>query len=146
MLEARPSLISTALRTRRRLAGFRHTKGKHMRETGMLSIVRRGNTYQVRYASFNPYDMDRLPYQCSAEAILVALLHHYGIDAWSCQQAVAALRKGEVAVLPVVLSEALLQAYFPLQRKQTLPVSTDTGDTRGQADPPRVTVPGQEVA
>jgi hypothetical protein len=104
----------------------------------MLSIVRRGNTYQVRYASFNPYDMDRLPYQCSAEATLVTLLCHYGIDAWSCQQAVAALRKGEVAVLPVVLSEALLQAYFPLR--------TDTGDARGQADPPRVTVPGQEVA
>ena len=112
----------------------------------MLSIVRRGNTYQVRYASFNPYDMDRLPYQCSAEATLVTLLRHYGIDAWSLQQAVTALRKGEVAVLPVVLSEALLEAYFPRQRNQTLRTSTDTGDASGQADPPRVTVPGQEVA
>ena len=78
----------------------------------MLSIVRRGNTYQVRYASFNPYDMDRLPYQCSEEGPLVTLLHHYGIDTWSLQQAVAALRKGEVTVLPVVLSEALLQHTF----------------------------------
>jgi len=112
----------------------------------MLSIVRRGNTYQVRYASFNPYDTDRLPYQCSAEATLVALLQHYGIDAWSCQQAVTALRKEEVAVLPVVLSEALLQADFPLQRNHTLQVRTDPGDTRSQADSPRVTVPGQEVA
>ncbi len=94
----------------------------------MLSIVRRGNTYQVRYASFNPYDMERLPYQCSAEDTLVTLLRHYGIDAWSLQQAVAALRKGEVAVLPVVLSEALLEAYFPPQRQHTLRVNTDTGD------------------
>jgi hypothetical protein len=108
--------------------------------------VRRGNTYQVRYASFNPYDTDRLPYQCSAEATLVALLQHYGIDAWSCQQAVATLRKGEVAVLPVVLSEALLEAYFPRQRNHMLPVRTDPDDACGQADPPRATVPGQEVA
>jgi hypothetical protein len=112
----------------------------------MLSIVRRGNTYQVRYASFNPYDMDRLPYQCSEEGTLVTLLHHYGIDTWSLQQAVAVLRKGEVAVLPVALSEALLQTYFPLQRKHTLRVSADTGDTSVQAGPPLVTAPGQEVA
>jgi hypothetical protein len=59
----------------------------------MLSIVRRGNTY-------DPYDMDRLPYQCSAEGTLVTLLRHYGIDAWLLQQAVAARRKGEVAMLP----------------------------------------------
>ena len=84
-----------------------------MTEAGILSIVRRGHTYQVRYASFNPYDMDRPPYQCSDEDTLVTLLHHCEIDAWSLQQAVAALRKGEVAVLPVVLPEAQLQAYFP---------------------------------
>jgi hypothetical protein len=117
-----------------------------MRETGILSIVSRGNTYQVRYASFNPYDMDRLPYQCSAEGTLVALLRHYGIDAWSLHQAVAALRKGEVAVLPVVLSEALLEAYFPLRCNHTLRGSTDTGDASGQTDPPPVAAPGQEVA
>ena len=86
-----------------------------MRETGILSIVRRGDISQVRYASFNPYDLDRLPYQCSNETALVALLHHWGIDPWSLQQAIAALRKGEVAVLRVALSEAQLQAYFPPQ-------------------------------
>ena len=70
-----------------------------MRETGILSIVRHGHTSQVRYASFNPYDMDRLPYQCSDEGALVTLLDHWGIDTWSLQQAIAALRKGGVAVL-----------------------------------------------
>jgi hypothetical protein len=112
----------------------------------MLSIVRRGNTYQIRYASFNPYDMDRLPYQCSTEGTLVTLLRHYGIDAWSLRQSVATLRKGEVAVLPVVLSEALLQAYFPLQRPHTLPVSMAPGGASSQAAPPLLTAPGQEVA
>jgi hypothetical protein len=87
-----------------------------MRETGILSIVKRGTTSQVRYASFNPYDKDRLPYPCSDEGTLVTLLHHFGINGWSLQQAVAALRKGEVAVLPVTLSEAQLQAYFPPPR------------------------------
>jgi hypothetical protein len=44
------------------------------------------------------------------------LLHHFGINGWSLQQAVATLRRGEVAVLPVALSEAQLQAYFPPPR------------------------------
>jgi hypothetical protein len=87
-----------------------------MRETGILSIVKRGSTCQVRYASFNPYDKDRLPYPCLDEGALVTLLHYFGINGWSLQQAVAALRKGEVAVLPVALSEAQLQAYFPQPR------------------------------
>ena len=47
-----------------------------MAEAGMLSIVRCGTTYQVRYASSNPHDMDRQPYPCPDEGILVALLHH----------------------------------------------------------------------
>ena len=50
-----------------------------MRETGILSIVKRGPTYQVRYASFNPYDTDRLPYPRPDEGALVALLHDFGI-------------------------------------------------------------------
>ena len=29
-----------------------------MTEAGILSIMRRGHTYQVRYASSNQYDMD----------------------------------------------------------------------------------------
>jgi hypothetical protein len=105
-----------------------------MRETGILSIVRRGYISQVRYASFNPYDMDRLPYQCSNETALVALLHHWGIDTWSLQQAIAALRKGEVAVLCVALSEAQLQAYFPPQHAPR--VCREARDEGGQTHPP----------
>jgi hypothetical protein len=76
-------------------------KEERMTETGILSIMRRGHTYQVRYASSNPYDMDRLPYLCPDEGAMVILLHHYGIDAWSLQQAIAVLRKGGVAVCVV---------------------------------------------
>jgi hypothetical protein len=36
---------------------------------------------------------------------MITLLHHYGIDAWSLQQT--------IAVLPLILSEAQRQAYFP---------------------------------
>ena len=83
-----------------------------MTEAGILSIVKRGHTYQVRYASSNPYDMDQPPYLCPDEGVMVTLLHHYGIDAWSLQQAMAVLGKGGVAVLPLVLSEAQRQAHF----------------------------------
>jgi hypothetical protein len=114
-----------------------------MRETGILSIVKRGPTSQVRYASFNPYDIDRLPYLCSDEGALVTLLHHFGLNGWSLQQAVAALRRGEVAVLPVVLSEAQLQTYFPPQRPPR--VGRDGGDAGSEANPPPVTLPGREV-
>ena len=85
-----------------------------MTEAGTLSIVRRGPTYQIRYASCNPYTMDRPPYACPDEGILVTLLRHWGIDAWSLQQAVAVLRKGSMAVVPLGLSQAQIQAYFPL--------------------------------
>jgi hypothetical protein len=114
-----------------------------MRETGILSIVRRGPTCQVRYASFNKYYTDRLPYPCSDEDALVTLLHHWGINGWSLKQAIAALQKGEVAVLPVALSEAQLQAYFPPQCPPR--VGMDTGNVGGQADPPRVTAAAQDV-
>jgi len=85
-----------------------------MTEEGMLSILRRGTTYQVRYASSNPHDMDRQPYQCSDEVALVALLHQCGLESWSIERAIAELRHGRVAVLPIVLSEAQRQTYFPL--------------------------------
>lgn len=126
-----------------RLAGHTHTKGERMRETGILSIVRCGDPSQVRYASFNPYDMDRLPYPCPDEDALVTVLHHCGIDAWSLQQAVATLRKGAVAVLPVGLSEAQLRAYFPPQCPPW--VGMDAGKADGQADPHRATVPARDV-
>jgi hypothetical protein len=85
-----------------------------MTEAGILSIVRRGHTYQVRYASCNPYDMDRPPLQCPDEETLVTVLQDCGIDAWALQQAIAALRKGDMTVLPLVLSEVQIQTYFPL--------------------------------
>jgi len=87
-----------------------------MTEEGMLSIVRRGTTYQVRYASSNPHDMERQPYLCPFEGILVALLHQCGLDAWSLHRVLAELRHGRVAVLPIVLSEAQRQMYFPLSQ------------------------------
>jgi len=60
-----------------------HGKGERMTEEGMLSIVWRGPSWQVRYASSHPYGVDRPPYLCSDEGALVALLHHCGIDAWA---------------------------------------------------------------
>ena len=45
-----------------------------MQETGMLSIVKQRYTFQVRYASFNPFDMDRAPYPCADEDALITVL------------------------------------------------------------------------
>ena len=52
-----------------------------MMEEGTLSIVRRAQGYQVRYASNNPHDQDRLPCVCRDEAHLAVLLHHCGAEA-----------------------------------------------------------------
>lgn len=90
-----------------------------MTEDGMLSIVRRGTTYQVRYASANPHGVDRLPYLCPNEATLLTLFQHCEIDAWSMHHTCTELRKGRLAVLPLVCSWAQMQIYFP----PTLPVS-----------------------
>jgi len=87
-----------------------------MTEEGMLSILRRGTTYQVRYASSNPHGLDRPPYPCPDEGTLVALLHHCGIDTWSIRQAGTELRQGRMAVLPLVCSQAQMQAYFSPNR------------------------------
>ena len=84
-----------------------------MAEAGMLSIVRCGTTYQVRYASSNPHALERQPYPCPDEGTLFALLHHCGLGAWSLHRALAELRHGRMAVLPIVLSEAQRQRYFP---------------------------------
>ena len=86
---------------------------KRMTEAGTLSIVRRANTYQVRYASNNPYDCDRPPQQCSDEGTLVAFLHQCGMNGWYVTQALADLRKGELVVLPIVFSHEQMQACFP---------------------------------
>ena len=84
-----------------------------MTEEGTLSIIRRENTYQVRYASYNPYDHDRPPQQCTDEGTLVAFLHQCGMDVWYITQAVADLRKRGFVALPVVFSHEQMQACFP---------------------------------
>ena len=93
-----------------------------MIEAGMLSIVRRGTTYQVRYASANPQGVDRQPYLCSNEDTLLTLFQHCGLDAWSMQQTRTELRQGRLAVLPLVCAPGPMQVYFP----PMLPVSQTT--------------------
>jgi hypothetical protein len=101
-----------------------------MTEEGTLSIVRRAHTYQVRYASNNPYDCDRPPQQCSDEGTLVAFLHQCGLHVWYITQAVADLRKGELVVLPIVFSHEQMQACFPS------PPETREGKGGRQTGPP----------
>jgi hypothetical protein len=86
-----------------------------MTEDGILGIMKRGNTYQVRYASYNPHGLDRPSYQCSDEGALVALLHHCGMELWYIHQAGAELQKGGFAALPIALAEAQIQTYFSPQ-------------------------------
>ena len=91
-------------------------KGQRMTEEGMLSIVRRGTTYQVRYASSNPHGLEWPPSPCPDEGTLVALLHQCGMDPWAIQQAGTELRKGRMAVLPLRCTQAQLQASFSSNR------------------------------
>ena len=84
-----------------------------MTEAVMLNTVRCGTTYQVFYASSNPHDLDGHPYPCPDEGTLVALLHQYGLEAWSLHRALAELRHGRMAVLTIALAEAQRQRYFP---------------------------------
>ena len=86
-----------------------------MTEDGIPGIIKRGNTYQVRYASYNPHGMDRPSYQCPDEGALVALLHHCGMELWYIRQAGAELQKGGFAALPIALAEAQIQTYFSPQ-------------------------------
>ena len=83
-----------------------------MTEEGTLSIVRQGPRYQVRYASNNLHDRERLPYACPDEAHLAALLHHFGTEVAVILQVCADVRQGKMAVLLVVTAEQL-QAFFP---------------------------------
>jgi hypothetical protein len=85
-----------------------------MTEEGTLSIVRRGPRYQVRYASNNLHDRERLPYACPDEAHLVALLHHFGTESTVISQVCADVRQSKMAVLLVVVSTEQLQAFCPL--------------------------------
>src|SRR5262245_4275936 len=91
---------------------LRRRKGERMTE-GTLSIVRRGIFYQVRYASNNVHDRDRLPCVCPDEARLAALLRHCGTESAVIAQVCADVRHGKMAVLLVVVSAEQLQACFP---------------------------------
>ena len=84
-----------------------------MTEAGILSIVRRGTTSQVRDASSNPHAMELQPYPCPDKGTLFALRHHCGLGAWSLHRALAELWYGRMAVRPIVLSEAQRQMDFP---------------------------------
>jgi hypothetical protein len=86
-----------------------------MTEDGILGIIKRGHTYQVRYASYNPHSMDRPSYHCPDEGTLVALLRHCGMEPWYIRQAGAELQKGGFAALPIALAEAQMQTYFSSQ-------------------------------
>lgn len=83
-----------------------------MAEEGTLSIVRRGTSYQVRYASNNPYAQDRPPHACHDVETLRAFLHQLGLDVVSMRQACVDMRKAGVAVLPIVLSPTQIHACF----------------------------------
>jgi hypothetical protein len=85
-----------------------------MTEEGTLSIVRRGRSYQVRYASNHPYDPERPPHACPDEGTLRVFLHHVGLEAEAIQQACTTVQTGGVAVLRIVLAPGQRQAYFPL--------------------------------
>jgi hypothetical protein len=100
----------------------------------MLSIVRRGDTYQVRYASTNPYSVDRPPSQYSDEGTLVTLLQHWGGDARSIQQVIATVRGGGMAVLLIRFPAAQLQSAFPPQRAPCM--CLDARDKGGRTHPP----------
>ena len=96
-----------------------------MTEDGILGIMKRGNTYQVRYASYNPHGMDRPSYQCPDEGTLVALLRRCGMDPWYIHQAGAELQKGGFAALPIALAEAQIQTYFSPKRAPRVSINAD---------------------
>jgi hypothetical protein len=89
-------------------------KVERMAEEGTLSIVRRGHTYQVRYASDNPYEHDRQSYTCPDKAHLETWLHQYGLEPWAIQQAFADLQRGGVTVLRMLCSARDVALFFPL--------------------------------
>src|SRR5262249_46581036 len=94
------------------LAVLARRKGKTMTEEGTLSIVRRENNYNVRYASNNPRSLDRQPYQCTDTEALGAFLHQLTLDASYIKQVFVELWKGGFPALPIVLSAEQIQAYF----------------------------------
>jgi hypothetical protein len=83
-----------------------------MTEEGTLSIIRREQSYQVRYASTNPHGKEPQPRVCPDEAQLRALLYQLGMEEATVTQAWADVQKGGMAVLHLVVSTAQLQACF----------------------------------
>jgi hypothetical protein len=83
-----------------------------MTEEGTLSIVRRGRVYQVRYASNNPYAPDRAPRACHDADTLRAFLHHLGTELENIEQVYAAVQRGGVAVLRILLSLSRFRHAF----------------------------------
>ena len=82
--------------------------------TGSIGIVRRGHTYQVRYASDNPHEKDRQPYTCPDEAHLETWLHYYGLEPWAIHQVFTELQRGGGDGAPhSLLCEGCLTALSP---------------------------------
>jgi len=95
-----------------------------MTEEGTLSIMRHGGTYQVRYASNNPYGMDCQPYACPDADTLTGLLRQCGAEAGAITHAFAELEQGRMTVLLIALSPVQMQGFFaqlpPADREEVL--------------------------
>ena len=85
-----------------------------MTEVGTLSIVKRGQGYQVRYASNNPQERERLPHACSDEADLATLLHQCGTEGAALRRVCTEVQQGKMAVLLVVVAAEQLQHFWDL--------------------------------
>jgi hypothetical protein len=105
-----------------------------MMEEGTLSIVRRGQTYQVRYAANNPSTRDDERSTHPDEAHMCAWLHHCGVDPWAIQQAAAELRHGRMAVLPIVWTPAQRHASFPVPAASGTPPGRVSSGTHNGED------------
>jgi CheY-like chemotaxis protein len=86
--------------------------GEPLPEEGTLSIVRRGQRYQVRYASNNPYAPDHPMRECVDEDTLDALLHSLGMEAEAMYNACAIAQQGGVAVLRILIAPGQIQTCF----------------------------------
>jgi hypothetical protein len=70
--------------------------------------------YQVRYASDDPYELDRQSYTCRDEVHLATGLHHSGLEPWVIQQVFVDLQRGGMTVCRVICSEREVARLFPL--------------------------------
>jgi CheY-like chemotaxis protein len=86
--------------------------GEPLPEEGTLSIIQRGQRYQVRYASNNPYAPDHPMRDCGDEATLDAFLHALGMEAEAMHDACAIAQQGSVAVLCILIAPEQIQTCF----------------------------------